>query len=148
MTLTVMRIGHFQYQKPQMYVYMLKRESARLRIVAVCLNRISMGGTMTVTNLIERCAAAAREKIVRQYCDDERGHCPAGSAFYEEHIAPSQIARAVIAEFLAALREPAMLDRRAGWLDWADDERVRAAERETAERVIRALVCEISDAPG
>lgn len=51
---------------------------------------------------IERIALAVREEIVRQYRDDERGRCPAGSAYYEEHIGPALIARAA----LAAMREP------------------------------------------
>lgn len=38
--------------------------------------------------MIERVARAVREEITRQYRDDERGKCPAGSYFYEEHIAP------------------------------------------------------------
>lgn len=51
---------------------------------------------------LERATAAAREEIVRQYREDERGKCPAGVNYYEEHVAPDLIARAV----LEAIREP------------------------------------------
>lgn len=52
--------------------------------------------------MIERMTAAIREETVRQYRDHDREKCPAGAAYYEEEIAPYQIARAA----LAAMREP------------------------------------------
>lgn len=52
--------------------------------------------------MIERVARAVREEILRQYRDDDRGKCPAGNAFYEDHVAPGLIARAAI----GAMREP------------------------------------------
>lgn len=51
----------------------------------------------TTSEMVKRVARAVREEIVRQYRDDERGRCPAGSAYYEEHIGPDLIARAAIA---------------------------------------------------
>jgi hypothetical protein len=46
---------------------------------------------------VERVARAIREEIIRQYREDERGNCPGGVAYYEEHISPYQIATAAIA---------------------------------------------------
>lgn len=51
--------------------------------------------------MIEQMSSAVREEIVRQYRDD-RGKCPGGAHFYEEHIAPNLVARAV----LKAMNEP------------------------------------------
>ncbi len=48
------------------------------------------------TDTVEAVARAVREEIVRQYRDDDCSNCPAGSAFYEEHVAPTLIARAAI----------------------------------------------------
>ena len=45
----------------------------------------------------EEIAQAIREEIVRQYRDDERGKCPAGSYFYEEYVSPALIADAILA---------------------------------------------------
>lgn len=45
---------------------------------------------------------AIREEIVRQYRDDDRGKCLAGTVFYEEHVQPELIARTA----LEAMREP------------------------------------------
>ncbi len=53
------------------------------------------------SHLVDRVARAVREEIVRQFRDNDRGKCPAGSAFYEEHIAPDQIARVAVAQVLA-----------------------------------------------
>jgi hypothetical protein len=53
------------------------------------------------SDLVERVARAIREEIIRQHRDNERGKCPAGAAFYEEHIAPSQIALIAVKEILA-----------------------------------------------
>jgi hypothetical protein len=50
----------------------------------------------------DRIAGAIREEIVRQYRDDDRRKCPAGSAFWEQHIQPMLLAEAA----LRALAEP------------------------------------------
>lgn len=101
---------------------------------------------MTAPDLIDRCAAAAYElkRCNLPSADWLRAWADIGDV----HVRRREETSTILTEFLTAIREPAMLDRLAARLDWADDERVRAAERETAERVIRALVCEISDAPG
>jgi hypothetical protein len=44
---------------------------------------------------IEQLAKIIREEIVRQYREDERGKCPAGTAYYEETISPWLIAQTV-----------------------------------------------------
>lgn len=41
-------------------------------------------------------AKAVREEIVRQYRDDERRKCPAGTPFYEEEVSPLLIAEAAL----------------------------------------------------
>jgi len=41
-------------------------------------------------------AKAIREEIVRQYRDDDRGKCPAGSHFWEEEIQPVLLAEVAI----------------------------------------------------
>jgi hypothetical protein len=46
--------------------------------------------------VVKRVARVVREEIVRQYRDDERRKCPAGTAFYEEHISPRLIAQRVV----------------------------------------------------
>ena len=53
-----------------------------------------------MADMLEKTAAAIREEIVRQYRDDDRAKWPGGSHDYEEHQAPSLIARAAL---LAAL---------------------------------------------
>ena len=62
-------------------------------------------------------ATAIRQEIVRQYRDDERRKCPAGAHFYEEQVAPGEIARACLssieeAGMVVVPREPtdAMID--------------------------------------
>lgn len=42
--------------------------------------------------MLEETTRAIREEIVRQYRDDDRGRCPAGAHYYEEHIGPHLIA--------------------------------------------------------
>jgi hypothetical protein len=46
-----------------------------------------------------------REEIVRQYRDDERRKCPAGTPYYEEEVGPYLIARSV----LSCLEEEGMV---------------------------------------
>jgi hypothetical protein len=46
----------------------------------------------------ERLARIIRDEVVRQYRDDERGKCPGGAAYYEEHISPWLIALRVLEE--------------------------------------------------
>jgi len=62
--------------------------------------------------LIERLAVAIREEQVRQHRDDERGKCPAGAAFYEEHVGPYQIATVVMRELEALLSRVDKLEER------------------------------------
>lgn len=52
--------------------------------------------------LRDETAKAVREEIVRQYRDGDRGKCPAGAAYYEEHIGPSLVADAVLSAIEAA----------------------------------------------
>jgi hypothetical protein len=46
--------------------------------------------------LVANIAKAIREEVVRQYREDERRKCPAGAAFYEEHVAPGLVADAAL----------------------------------------------------
>ncbi len=46
---------------------------------------------------VVRVTVAVRDEIIRQYRDNERATCPAGSSFYENEVLPYQIARAAIA---------------------------------------------------
>jgi len=85
-------------------------------------------------NLIERCAGL----VWRRVNDDGVIVVGVGSRV------PEGIVRDVIAEFVAWLRHPATLDRLAERLDWADDERVRAAGRDDAVRVIEAIAEEVA----
>jgi hypothetical protein len=68
--------------------------------------------------MLERIAQAVREEIVRQYRDDERYKCPAGTGFYEEYVSPGLIAKAAV----EAMREPTN-----GMIEvWVEDWRAEA----------------------
>lgn len=76
-----------------------------IRVCAHCRQDQPETSDVLPSPLVDRVAQAVRDEIVRQYRDDERGKCSAGSAFYEEHIAPNQIARVAVAQVLA-------------WINW------------------------------
>lgn len=58
-----------------------------------------------MTNHVDEVARVVREEIVRQYRDDERGKCPAGVNYYEEHISPEHIAEAAMRAIVKQMRE-------------------------------------------
>lgn len=45
---------------------------------------------------VEDTAKALREEIVRQYRDEDRRKCPAGVAFWEEHVQPVLLAEVAL----------------------------------------------------
>jgi hypothetical protein len=51
----------------------------------------------------------------------------------------------VLATFVDALKNPDLADKLAAQLDWTDDPRVRAVEREDVVRVLNALAAELED---
>jgi len=55
--------------------------------------------------LVRLAQVAIREEIVRHHRRDERTKCAAGSAFYEEEVAPYQIAQAALTAILEGLRD-------------------------------------------
>lgn len=78
-----------------------------------------------MTDVTEVLARAIREEIVRQYRENERASCPAGAAYYEEHISPELTAGAGLAALDAAgyqivPKEPTDLMGAAGLKSYTD----------------------------
>lgn len=48
---------------------------------------------------MDQVAKAIREEIVRQYRDQDRQNCPAGSRFWEEEVQPMLLAEVAIRAF-------------------------------------------------
>lgn len=95
--------------------------------------------TDKIEELMDAAAVAVRDEILRQYRDDDRGKCPAGSAWYEEHVAPGLIARA--AEVVEECARVAAQYRDTALKDVADDHErwIREQTASSIEGAIRNL---------